>query len=761
MGKYISSLSLVRSTNNRDLLDSHKANVEWWNPRNTKAATCLDFLCGRQWTDEEYAAAKKKNKSLVAYNFLKPAERTIIGNFIDSEWDLKWVPVGGRGDDKLVAGLEALRIREAQQQQDKYLDSEIYSMAWATSLGYQEVAVDYAPGQKPRTRTENRNRFAVYPEATSKDVITRDDANFIDLKTFASVEDLCDAFPERKDWIIEMDRGRAEASRGNVNSFVQFNVSTDRTHETQNYRDGLYAVTERYFRVKRSHLSDEERGSSLSPITGRPYCPPGIPHTEELWYAVVVEGFGTSEYLFKGRYHFQPVNPSTGRIIWPILEMCFEAVNGEPQGGVEFDLDPARAFNALMSNLLHSAKHASSQSIFLDKGAFYSEKDFKDAAKYHADADRAFPVKDGRATTAAAPVPHAQSSQDLYSALEYAKKAQDELTAAPPALQGMREGNQSGVLHSQLMAQGEIQLAHSKANYERFLARKYLLRYIIWRQYYSEEMVVEIIEPTPEQRKQGVQSVTLNQMVPQVDQYGFPIPGEVDVLNDVDAYLFDLAIVPSTRSYTQRMKTISQLAEVSQSPALAADPGLASIILQIQTDLLDIDPKYKDQIEARREQMAQNEQAAQQVAQAETQAVMQKANSAEQSAQAQLIVANATAQSMATQGQNKQQEIAIKAGDSQAKRQDAMLKYQSEMRKAESEQDKIRMEAMFSQQEFQMDQQTKQSEMIQQEQTRVADMQMKEMEIRMKEMDMRMKQMEVRSKARESLENEFAPEGQD
>ena len=727
--------------------------MNWWSPRNAKVAKCIDFLSGRQWDDAELEAFKKKNKTPVVYNFLKPAERTIIGNFLNSQWDLKWIPTGGKGDDKLVAGLEALRIREAQQQKDAFLDSETYSMGWATGLSYQQLAMDYSPGMLPRPRTENLSRFSVYPEATSRDTITRDDAMFIDLVNWYTAEDMISVFPERADYIREMSAGHAESSYAK-NAYTQYNVSTDRGHETSMYRDGMYKVIERYYRVRRDQMDPEQRGPSISPITGRPYCPPGIPHMEELWYAVVVEQFGSNQYLFNGRYHCQTINPMTGKILWPILEYCFESVNGEPHSGIEFDLDPSRAFNALMSNLLHSAKHASSQSIFLDRAAFATEKDFQDAAKYHADADRAFAVKEGRAMNAAAPVPHAQSSQDLYSALEYAKNALDELSAAPPALQGMREGNQSGILHSQLVTQSETQLAHSKSNYEKFLERKYLVRYILWRQYYSEEMVVQIIDPTPEQRQAGEQQIVMNQMVPKVDQYGFEIPGEVDVLNDIDAILYDVSVVASSRSYSQRMKTQSQLAEVAQSPALANDPGLAAIVLEAQIDLSDIDPKYKDMISQRREQMSQNEQAQNQAAQAEAQAIQGKAQSAQQSAQAQVTVANATAQSMQGQLALKQQELQMKVGESAGKNQMEQAKMGMDMQTAQQN-------ASTQAQQNAFDIQIKQLELQAQQRQQASDAQMAQMDMALKQMDLKMKEIEVQSRHRESLNEAFAPVGRD
>jgi hypothetical protein len=276
----------------------------------------------------------------------------------------------------------------------------------------------------------------------------------------------------------------------------------------------------------------------------------------------------------------------------------------------------------------------------------------------------------------------------------------------------------------------------------------------MWRQYYSEEMVVQIIDPTPEQRQSGQEQIVMNQMVPKRDQYGFEIPGEVDILNDIDAVLYDISVVASSRSYSQRMKTQSQLAEVAQSPALANDPGLAAIVLELQIDLSDIDPKYKDMISARREQMSKNEQAQQQVAQAESQAVQGKAQSAQQSAQAQVTVANATAQSMQGTLALKQQELQMKAGESAGKNQMEQARMGMDMQTAQQNQ-------ATQQQQNAFDMQIKQMELQAQQRQQASDAQMAQMDLALKQMDIKMKEIEVQSRYRESLNEAFAPVGRD
>ena len=690
MGIILTTSQLAQAENGRGLVDAHRAAVQWWSPRMRKAATCIDFLAGRHLTSEERDLYRRKNKTPVEYNRLKPQERALMGKFLQSKWDCKWAAVNPGVGDSLAAGLEALRSFEAQRQQDLFLDSDNFVMAWTTGLAYQEIFMEFRKGFDPRMRTQNLSRLSVYPDPSSRQPILRDDAAFIDIDSWASQEDLEAAFPAKKQWIEEKcrSRGGGTPTSNDSTQYEQYTVSNDRGHETRGYRNGQWKVTERFYRVRRDFLPQKLRGPSISPFTGRPYCEKGVAHAEELWYAVVVEDFGF-EFLYNGRYQFQPVDPLTGRIIFPVLEQAFEWLNGDPSGAVEHLIDPTKGFDALMTNLLHSAKHAASNSVLIDYTAFKDEKQAELAMKYHADADRAFLVKQGRAQNAAGAFPHSNVSNDIYRGLDFAQKAFDEIGSVPPAMQGERAPNESGAAFSARVTESDIQLLRATENYRIFLERKYWLRYILQRQFYTQEFEIRLVgHQTPAQPAQAPQgqlqsqtqqvsqppqtipaqapqgTVTLNKRVPAKDDYGFPLPGEVDILNDIGGDLYTITLVESTRSQTNRMKTLQQLSDIAASPTAMQDPVYAGIVLEAQIDLSDLDPKYKEMLSQRKDEVQQSQQASaqatQQAQQAEAQMHTQKGQAATTAAQAQQTMAQAQAQNLQQQPELRMQEIAAK-----------------------------------------------------------------------------------------------------
>lgn len=724
-------MALANAKNGRILIDSHQEVINFWQEDNNIGQRCIDYLAGRMLTAEQREAYKQKRKSPITLNFLKPQERSIVAGFLKSQADIKWVPWGGRKDDELAAAMEALRIWEANQADDELLDMNSFGLGWASRRAYQEVNVQHEPGYLPSLTTKEVSRFQVYPMPGSRDAVWRRDALYYQIAGWYSEDQLIKAFPNRKEWVLQKIR-----ERGTVNettTYEKITNSVDRAHESKDYRNGLYRVIECYYRIDRDLMPEDKLCPSVSPINGSSIVEQGVKHQEDLWYAVVVPEL-SDEFLYNGPYHFQPVNPCTGKILWPIVEFAYETLNGDVQSAIEFQLEPSDAVNSLMSNILHSAKHASSQARLFEPSAFMTEGDAKDFGKYHADADRAFPVKEGRATGATKVLDHAQSSTDVYKGLELAMTAVERIGSAPPSMQGLKEGNESGVLFQNKVDQAEGQMARAIKYYRSALTMKYMLRYIAQRQFYVHEITIPILEPTETQRRNGTDTVTLNQQVPKVDKYGFVVPGETDRRNPIDGIMFNVTVVPSKRAQSYRLKTQSQINDINQNPAAANDPILGSIVLEAQIDNSDLDPKYKDMIAERRNQMKQGEAQAAQNEALVAQAAQAKGQSAMQMSEAQTRQVEATTQSLIVKAQGEQQSSIRE--DKRLDKDVALAQSTIQKNSADAQQSAVQVSA---------DMQMRQLEM--------------QHEVRMMDMNIKLKQMELEQKrldaANKSIDREL------
>lgn len=653
---------LAKSKNSQELVDHHRYVIQFYEDTNKKRRRAFDFVRGQHYTADELEQYKIRRKTPLVFNQLKASERTILGMFLQNKYDVKFSAVEP-GDQDIADVLEQLRIWESNRNDDLNKDLETVRQAWAGGSAYQECWVETAPGKQPVIKTQNLNPFAVYWDPSSVDLISRKDASFVDVDTWASEEDLVSKFPESAEFIKLGLRSYNSSAQG----YEGVDKSVDRDHESRISRNGQYRVTERYFRFNKRtffYLNEEdgfkmniEQDDLEKYKEDYPENKVQSEDQEELWLAVaceaIVQGLANTDvsaynksygdkdegeapglqYLYLGKYHAQPIDPSDGKIIYPILEMVAESLNGEPSGFVEAQIDPQRVVNSMISNKAHSAKHAASQAKLIDYSAFKDEKEAKAASKYHSDADRAFQVKPGRLLDAMAPIESRKVTPDNDESYMAAMEFIDKVSSTPPALQGQNEGNVSGVLNAQRIEQSHIQLQVLIKNFRYFLKQKNLLRYAYWREFYTEEMVFRVLDPTPEMKQNGQEFMALNQQVPAEDPYGFPIPGVTSVLNDITALTYDIVVEESQRSTTYRYKTQSQLSEMMQTPSVQADPVLNAYLFEEWVNLSDVNDSLKDKIRAHSSVLVawnqQQQQMQQQQGQLEQEAQMQQMAQAE------------------------------------------------------------------------------------------------------------------------------------
>jgi hypothetical protein len=639
---------LRKATDAVSLLSSHEETVRFWRPANDLSERLFAAVVdGKIWTPDEEAQAKFRRKSLMHYNLFRVSARIVEGWFRDMRMDVSFTPVRDEVDDKeLVEGLEGLRIQEAQVNDDATKDSRTFMEAWVGPNAWQELWVESAPGLPAVTRCANRDRFSVYPDPRSRIPITRDDAEYIDVVDWMRPDELVAALPQKKDRLEALLASRQDnyISRGTgSNEFQQRDISRDRDHENRDYRDGRYKVVTRYYRVLSQNGEYWDTDNQMwTPFATMDEVPDSahyrMSHRDELWWIVAVPGLSKYEHFANERFYLQLRHPRTGKVMFPFIEMAAEITNGQVTGFAQHELEPVRGYNAMVSNVLHSAKHSASQAKLIDESAFEDENEAKQAAQHHSDADRSFKVKKGRLGDAMKPIDHSNVSNDTYRGMDIAKTAYDEISSTPPALQGMNESQESGILYSQRVSQGQTQLKPMMANYIAFLERKYLMRYMMWREYYTTPQLVRLMDPTPEQRDEEKESVTLNQQVPEGYKLN-PETGAYELVyrlkNDVNAILYDVTVRLSKRTPSERLKVLAQLSELAQSPMAAQDPGIGALLFVASADLMDMPQKYQDQIreysvilkQKKAEEDQANSQAAQQNAEqvaAQTQATTQK-----------------------------------------------------------------------------------------------------------------------------------------
>lgn len=620
---------LSRSTDASEMLRSHEAVVSWYAPYMTERLNNYDAVAGNIWTAKEKADAKSREKILVTYNTIKPHERTILGHFIRSAWDVKFTPVE-ESDNNLASALEHLRIHENQVQDILRKDVDVFRNSWAAGSANQECVPRLRVGERASIRSTNLNDFNVYWDPASRIPVTREDARFVDVDSWATLDELKEAYPDMEEELENALGSDADASEGM--SFENITVYGDDSAKNKYRQDGRFRVTERYYRARRKtyqaydgqnwvDLTSEE--ATLARQQGM-----RVVHDwkEFLFLACICPAYSTTKFLFNGKFYTQPRTPR-GDLMWPILEMVAESLNGQPMGFVQHEREPNKAYSALMCNILESAKHAASQGMFADPAAFSSDKDFRDFTKFRADANRVYKMKPGRVSDAASPIPHTSVTYDTYEGMRLTQEHTDKVSSAPPALSGIKKGETSGALNAQLIEQGENQLQVLMLNYRTFLRQRYWLWMSYWREHYEDEFMVRLLEPKEsegEQEQEQGGEIVFNLRMQDLDTYGFPVPGKFRILNDLSQALFDVMLEESTRSSSYRIKVQSQVSDLMQSNAAAQDPVIAGLLLQAYVELSDIPDQIKSAVRSHNQVIQSRSQQAQEAQQREAQIAEQE-----------------------------------------------------------------------------------------------------------------------------------------
>lgn len=572
-----------------DLLDSHSKVIAYWKEKNDIAEYLIGFSQGAQYTEEELQAFRNKRKLAVTLNRLKASERRILGHFSTQMFDLQFSPIGDE-DQKIAEILNKMWIWESNAQNYDFLDIDILRQCWATGNAFQEIWVDLQPYSLPKIRSANRNRFSVYFDPESREPITRDDANFLDIASYQSLDDLIAMFPEKKDLLLEN-----LSQKGQDTGYQTDDKIIDRDIETQAQKNNTFKVIERLIRVRKSYAKswDNEENDFVEwetddeethEIAMKRYQAHNIQTMQKecLWLIVAVDGVPMNEYLYSGPYHAQPINPVTNKIMWPIVEFACEIVNGETMGFVQHEVEAQKIINSMMSNVVDSARNASGAGKLYVENAFKDQKTANDFAKFGADSNRNFAIKEDYFNRVAENIPKSNVNQDNHNAINYANEIFNEISSTPPSTQGLQAGSESGVLNQQRIEQALIQIAPFIQNYRRACKRRIELIYAYWREFYTEKRVFRITNDKGENEQVAINEQVVNAW------------GEIEKVNDINTALYDIALTTSSKSPTYRMKTQGQISQILSSPAMATDPILSARLTAEFVHLSDLSPEVKE-----------------------------------------------------------------------------------------------------------------------------------------------------------------------
>lgn len=584
---YTNSATLSEATTWDYVDQHHQMVVRFHAGRNDLRAKNIDAVDGVHYTPEELHRYQETFRVPVVFNQFPSSRRTVVGTFLRERFDVEVVPVGAE-DQKLADALRALFAHEDYQGNDTHQDAIMAVNAWIGGDANRYCWPETWPGERPYIANRILNPFAVSWDPNSVELILRTDAEFVDIDLWMSGDEIAERWPDaalNPDVVVENSTGE----------FLPVDNARDRDHESMGHRNGKWHVVERYYRRREVvpcildgnnewiAIKDVGRFSKMFPtqkIVRR--------RSESLWVCQwAPEAQKDKKFLYNGPYHVQPRDPKSGRILWPVVELVAEQINGVAKSFVT-PLQPAnKVIDVMVTGIIESAKHAPS-SYEVDESAFISPSEAHEAIKYGPHSNRRWRMKPGMAGKGFAPSQKSQVSGDFASGINLASQYIDQQSSTPPATRGLAEGNASGTLNQQRIEQGNTQLAEFINNFRLYRKTLANLRYAYAREIYTDEMLVRV-----EGLDGKIQSYTLNQEVQGTDPHGFPIPGSVVKINDITSALFDIRMVDSFKSPTVRDRQLQVLGQLMQNQAVMADPDMSRALITEFARLSDSSAEFK------------------------------------------------------------------------------------------------------------------------------------------------------------------------
>lgn len=566
----------------------------------------MRFFRGEHYTEDERKAFAESSRVPLVFNKILAPVRTVTGTFLQALFDASFEPVGDE-DEEMAEVLSKLATFEASKLDDTLEHGMMATLAYVLGRAYRRNWVDVQPVEVPKSRAEILNPFAVYFDPNSQKVVTREDAEFVDLAHWMGYEQIVREFPQCERDIDQSVLSERARVLGNDFS-TTYDKSMDRGHESTETRNGMYKVVERFYRYYRTtHFSVDDDGlvSEVADHQSFKAMFPGARVFKKsgdfLQVAIWAPGLmsGSKKFLYNGEYHSKLRNPDSNRCMWPILEAVSDSVLGETDGFVKALRDPVKMIDVLYTQLVEAAKHSGS-GYEQDEGAYANPTEAARAKRLGPHANQRYSMKPGRAGSGMIPIAPQSVPPANTQAMQVADNFLYEASAAPPAMQGLAEGaGTAASLNAQRIEQAGVQLTGFITFFRAYVRQELRVRYAGWREHYTDERVFRITGDDGNKKR-----IELNKMVPETDASGVPTGG-VARINDIKAAEFDVVITDSQSSPTYRQKVLRNISDILQNPSVGANPQLAGPLTEFYFRLSEAPLELKRKVQEATAQAAQ------------------------------------------------------------------------------------------------------------------------------------------------------------
>lgn len=158
------------------------------------AKRCVDYLEGRQWTEEAKAEMRKNKRTTLTLNKLNTLYRLVCGYQSSNRMDINFMPeADGQSNEDVARVLSALSKAEDNRVGLKYHDSEVFGDGIATGRGWWDMRLDFSENDLGQMAVNADDPFSIYPDPDAQKY-DLSDMSFINESRWVSIEQIGDCY---------------------------------------------------------------------------------------------------------------------------------------------------------------------------------------------------------------------------------------------------------------------------------------------------------------------------------------------------------------------------------------------------------------------------------------------------------------------------------------------------------------------------------------------------------------------------------------
>ena len=168
-----------------------------------KAKECVDFVEGKQWTDEDLKEMAADDRPALVFNKINALLRLVMGYFMNNRTDEKFLP--GQDDiatDQVAQAITKVAKQMSESSKQPYVDGEVFVDGIITGRGYYDCRMKFEKNDLGEYGTMAQDPFATYldPDGDQYDL---NESSFVMTSKWFSLNQIAETYGESAKLLVE------------------------------------------------------------------------------------------------------------------------------------------------------------------------------------------------------------------------------------------------------------------------------------------------------------------------------------------------------------------------------------------------------------------------------------------------------------------------------------------------------------------------------------------------------------------------------